>query len=396
MKYPVVVIPAFSRANSLKRLLDSISVAYFPDEKIKIIISLDGGYSDDVYKVATDFADNFTVADVEVIAREENLGLRKHILLCGDFSVVYGSCIVLEDDLIVSKNFYLFACQANTQYSNNDNIAGISLYAQRYNEYANLPFEPNSKRKTDVYFMQVACSWGQVWSKKQWIAFKKWYEDNLDIDLLKYPCIPKAVALWPKSSWKKYYSSYLIFNNKYYVYPYVSFTSNCADNGGTHNINSLNTVQVPLNYDEEYLSSFLFSSLDDKSILYDGFMEPILSKNKYIFGINSKDIQIDLYGTKPVNLLQKSKYSISSKNNTDPIATFPLRFKSIENNLYHVLNNSDKGFFSLNYSSSFVSENYHTKRIRNFKLLEYFNYSQMINKSFIYGLVFKYLNKFIK
>ncbi|WP_181317418.1 glycosyltransferase family 2 protein, partial [Photobacterium phosphoreum] len=314
----MIVIPAFSRGDSLKRLLDSISVAYFPDEKIKIIISLDGGYSDDVYQVATDFADNFTIADVEVIAREENLGLRKHILLCGDFSILHGSCIVLEDDLIVSKTFYLFACQANTKYSDNDNIAGISLYAQRYNEYANLPFEPNTKRKTDVYFMQVACSWGQVWSKEQWIAFKKWYEDNLDIDLLKYPCIPKTVALWPNSSWKKYYSSYLILNNKYYVYPYVSFSSNCADNGGTHNINSLNTVQVPLNYDEEYLSSFLFSSLDDKSILYDGFMEPILSENKYIFGINSKDIQIDLYGTKPVNLLLRSKYSISSKNNIDP------------------------------------------------------------------------------
>lgn len=396
MKYPVIIIPAFNRAGSLERLLDSISLAYFPKEDIKIIISLDGEYTEDVYRVATKFSTTFSYADVEVIARSKNLGLREHILLCGDFSILYGSCIILEDDLIVSKNFYTFACQAADRYDVEHDIAGIALYAQRYNEYSNLPFEPNTNRESDVFFMQVACSWGQVWTEKQWVSFKKWYNKNIEIDLLNFPCIPKSVAMWPKSSWKKYYSAYLILNNKYFVYPYISFTSNCADSGGTHNLHEFNTVQVPLNHSETHVPSFLLPKLDDNSITYDGFMEYKLTPNRIIFGINSSEIQIDLYGTKPLSLLMNSEYSISSKKNTHPLVGFPLRFKSIENNLYYLLDNSDNSFFSLNKSSNFITETAHTKRIRDFKLLNYFNYSQIINKSFLYGLFCTYLNKIFK
>src|SRR5690625_6183829 len=95
------------------------------------------------------------------------MGLKKHIYRCISLSEIYGSVILLEDDLTLSLLYYLYAMEALNAYGKSDRVAGISLYAQVYNETAQLPFIPLFVPKA-AYFMQLASSWGAGWSEDQW------------------------------------------------------------------------------------------------------------------------------------------------------------------------------------------------------------------------------------
>ena len=95
------------------------------------------------------------------------------------------------------------------------------------------PFYP-LQTDSDVYLMQCAQSWGQVWMKKQWFEFKEWYIVHNE-EFHELPHLPNAICNWPKSSWLKYHTRYCIEKNKYFVYPYVSLSTNNADIGTHYN-----------------------------------------------------------------------------------------------------------------------------------------------------------------
>src|SRR5699024_2262112 len=134
MDIPIIVI-AYNRTKSLKRLLNAIQKAYYDNKKVELIISIDKGKNSEVYDVAESF--NWTHGKKTVIKRNQNLGLREHILQSGDLSLDYDAIVMLEDDLVVSKSFYRFVTQSVYYYSNDDNIGGISLYTYRISEFAN-------------------------------------------------------------------------------------------------------------------------------------------------------------------------------------------------------------------------------------------------------------------
>ena len=91
---PVIVIPAFNRARALSRLLESVGCAEYPDV-VNLIISLEGGASEEVKSVAYEFKAHGL--KVRVVEHEERLGLRNHIIECGDYSDEFGSVVVFED-----------------------------------------------------------------------------------------------------------------------------------------------------------------------------------------------------------------------------------------------------------------------------------------------------------
>lgn len=329
---PVIVIPAHTRAKSFKRLLDSIIRSDLSADSAKIVISLDGGYSSSVLIIAENFIKNNQQLDIALIKKNKNIGLKEHIIWCGDLSIEYGSVIVLEDDLIVAKDFYKYASNSLAFYETDENIAGIALYSQKYNEYVNLPFEaiPNG---SDNYFVQMACSWGQAWSKSQWVKFKEWFS-TVDADYLKtINALPTQVSNWPDTSWKKFYSAYLVSKNLYFSYPYVSRTSNCSDAGGEHIKNQLDIFQVPISNNYFYRKNYIFCDFNIDTIKYDSFMEAVFPEDLKIEGICAKDIAIDLYGSKPKDLILQYKYAITIKTCFEPIVKFPVRYKPLENNI---------------------------------------------------------------
>lgn len=286
---PIVVI-AYNRPHSLKRLLHSIGQARYSSEDITLIISIDYGKSNkDVVEVANSF--DWSYGSKKVIYQKKNLGLRQHVLKCGDYCLEYGSVILLEDDLFVSKDFYNYSIQALSFSEGKEYIGGISLYNHQLNVHNYLYFSPVEDGFDNWYF-QLAASWGQAWTRSQWSSFKDWYtaKDKLE----KSDQIPAYVLSWSDKSWLKYYIVFLIENQKYFLYPKISLSTNFHD-AGTHVGSDSTQYQVPLYEGEQKI--YRFSTLDASRSTYDAFFEN--TKLYEVLGVPKEILSVNLYGAKP-------------------------------------------------------------------------------------------------
>src|SRR5690606_11358019 len=105
-RYCIVVI-TYNRVESLSRLLSSLLRARY-DAQVDLIISIDGGNaSEPTYRRVVDFVWPFGAITVRRF--EENLGLRRHVISCGKAAEEYDAMIMLEDDIVVGQNYFLFA-----------------------------------------------------------------------------------------------------------------------------------------------------------------------------------------------------------------------------------------------------------------------------------------------
>lgn len=332
---PAIVVIAYNRPKSLERLLLSISNARYPTENITLIISIDKSDSNKVENVAKEF--KWKYGEKRIITLNKNVGLRDHVLRCGDLSFDYNTIIMLEDDLYVSPYYYMYAMETLTYYNNDDNIAGVSLYNQMINETANRPFNPIDDGG-DIYFIQMVSSWGQAWTSKQWFDFREWYKkfSNYEAAIR----LPDNINNWPKTSWKKEFVKYIVANNKYFVYPRSSLTTNFGDSG-THHKKDTFIWQVPLLLDE---IKYKLVNFEDSIVKYDVFLEilPSTLKNKNIF-IKDFTFEVDLYGTKNIENIV-SKYLITSKPVEKPILSFGRSLKPHDAN---IVTNNHGDYFSL-------------------------------------------------
>ncbi len=334
MNIPIVVV-AYCRNNTLKRILTSLSKAHYPGG-VTLIISIDGGGPGNVIQVAKEFV--WEHGQKEIIQHNNNLGLRKHILSCGAISQKYDGIVLLEDDLYVSPWFYDYVLNVSEYYQASPEVSGIALYSPRYNETAFLPFYPLNDGY-DVFFMQLACSWGQIWLREQWKDFEKWYEDNEK--LANDQMLPLNVKIWPKTSWKKYFIKYMISKNKYFVYPRHSYTTNFGDKGQHHE--GVKKFQVPLIFGA--VDTFKFVEFKDSNVKYDAFCEidsdclKKLSEN-----LSAYDFVVDFYGTKERHHYDKS-YVVTSKKCSEFFKSFDKSLIPIECNVIESIP-GDKLFFA--------------------------------------------------
>lgn len=323
MNIPIVVV-SYNRADCLKRLLQSLKKASY-EVPVKLIISIDGGGTEDVKLLADSF--NWQYGTKEVIKHENNLGLRKHILHCGRLAKQYDGVILLEDDLYVAPYFYSYTLKAQQFYKKNELIAGVALYSHQYNETACLPFIAIEDGH-DIFFMQLACSWGQCWLSHQWEKFEEWYEINKDRDLSKDESISPDVRLWPATSWKKYFIKYLIEKDKYFVYPRTSYTTNFGDAGEHHN--GTNIFQVPLQYGDNKLD---FPDFHKSIAKYDSYCE-ILPES--IKSLNSElkeyGFDVNIYGLKK-NSFSNNQYVLSRRECKNYIQSYSFSLKPQEMNI---------------------------------------------------------------
>lgn len=324
MKYSIaIVVVAYNRDKSLERLLQSLSCAFIGNET-PLIISVDKSNNTKVAQVAKSFEWKF--GEKEVVCHNENLGLRKHILGCGKLLDSYDAIIVLEDDLFVSKFFYSYTQQTVERYYSNNRVAGISLYSFGVNYQTFYNFIPQPS-EFDTYFMQCAQSWGQVWMKNQWKEFEKWYShhynDNFDSEVL-----PESICSWSSKSWLKYHTRYCIETGKYFVYPYISLSSNCGETG-THLKFSSPVFQRPLaDYKEPH--QFNLPDLTEEVVKYDGFFE---AERIYgSLGLSKSELCIDLTSSK--SNYGNKRYLLTSKRLPFRVVdSFGISFTPIEMNV---------------------------------------------------------------
>lgn len=288
---PAIVIVTYNRPASLNRLLSFLSRAVFDSPDISLVISIDYQASilhDEVVKIANDF--DWKYGFKKIIEHRNNLGLKAHVLLCGDLSEEYGAVIVLEDDIVVSPYFYNYALQTLRVYNNDTNIAGISLYGNEWSQVADRSFSP-AQNGSDVYFFQNAQSWGQVWSYNMWREFKEWYLTHKDFEIDKN--IPDNVRNWSVKSWLKYHIWYCVQKNKYFVYPYVSLSTNYSDLG-EHLKGDSTYFQVPVLMGKR--AQYCMPEFNESSVKYDVYYER--QELGPFLGIADDDLCVDLYGKK--------------------------------------------------------------------------------------------------
>lgn len=344
-----IVIAAYNRPASLQRLLGSIATAYYEGySNIQLYISIDHSGNNDCKGIADAF--EWRYGTKVVLQHAQNLGLKKHVLSCGDLSQQHDAVIVLEDDLLVSSSFYDYAQQAYAFYKNDEQVAGVGLYHNTFNEVAYSPFEPLNDGY-DNYFMQVPCSWGQMWTRKQWAGFLQYINEVKEEHWA--DSLPGNVQQWPNnSSWKKYYYNYLLQTGNYFVYPRVGLSTNFGD-AGQHLQQAQSVFQTPLLLSAK---TFRFSTIDASLSIYDGFYE--LSGEIYRrFSNGDQDVSFDLNGTKPLEAV-KTKYLVSSKQCKAPQKQFAVSLYPYENNiLLNVIRNKhEEACFSFGETADFSAK----------------------------------------
>ena len=235
--------------------------------------------------------------------------------------------VVLEDDIIVSPYFYSFAIRNIEKYGKEPRVAGISLYKHEFNNYAKQPFIPTDS-PYDVFFLQYAQSWGQVWLREQWKSFIAWYEAK-EYEKMDPMLIPGNILTWDRS-WLKFHIMYLIDTDSFFVYPRISYTSNCAD-AGEHNKKRNAKMQVPM-CTSERKELILPDFASAKAPKYDAFFENLGLRG--FFADVSDSVCVDLYGVKPI-AYDKYRYLLSTKLlDKRIIDSFDMCLRPMEENIY--------------------------------------------------------------
>ncbi len=345
-----IVVVAFNRVNSLKRLLESLNNIKIPNEKkVTLYISIDKAKNESeknrqVIEYAKEFEWKFGEKIVDV--KKENMGLRKHIIQCGNLTEKYENIIVLEDDIVVSPLIYKYAEQVIEFYKNDSDIAGFGLYSFQRNPLNSLPFLPINNG-TDIYFMQYACSWGQLWTKDRWKDFYKWYIENENRDFSEYMEIPNNLKQWGENSWLKYHIIYTILNNKYFVYPQFGLTTNFSE-AGTHNDTSSIVYQCyTLSYDNNDNIKFRFTSVSEACNVYDAYFENVKLKSL----LKSKNkIIADFYGEKKEEYIKKQTNLLltTNKYNYKILKSYSLQMYPYEQNLLNNIEGTDIFLYDIN------------------------------------------------
>jgi hypothetical protein len=206
----VVVVVGYSKDKSIDRLFQSLKLLVGV-EKIDIVVSLDGGSIETVVDISEQFV--MDMPNAKLITRDVNLGLKKHMLECFKLGLEYDALILLEDDLIISKDTMAFVNSSLVSFSDIDTVAGFSLYSPEFNETAYLPFKP-IQDGSDCFFMQIPSSWGLFLNKEQIRNFLNFVEQEDGV----YINLPPNVRRWSDKSWKKIFYKYLVDTKKYFLY----------------------------------------------------------------------------------------------------------------------------------------------------------------------------------
>lgn len=332
-----ILIIGYKNVAGIARLLESLNrVDFNGDKDITLIFSID--YSGD--KSVQQLASKYTWEHGRKIikAHEKNLGLKKHILSCGNYLNEYGldAMAVLEDDIYVAPEMYNYMKAAVEFYKDSEQIAGISLYKHEINLNAKHPFD-EFKDGGDTFFIQYAMSWGQIWLRNQWNSFYKWYKEG-KADFMDKDKLPKNLLKW-KNSWLKYHIMYCIDTDKYFVYPRIALTTDFSDIGA-HNMSRTTSMQIAFSTKKK--GEWIFNKLDETKAIYDSFFENIKIKEY----LKIPDVIVDLYGVKKYD--KNTRYVITRRELPYKVLkSWGLFLRPIEANIFYDIEGEEIRLYDL-------------------------------------------------
>ncbi len=167
-----VVIFVYNRPEHTKKTIEALAENYLAKESDVFIFS-DAAKNEKsianvqlTRKYIESIPDKNLFKSVEIIKASKNKGLANSVI-SGVTEIIgkFGKVIVVEDDLVTSKDFLQYMNGALEYYKNNESIWSISGY--------NIPIDIPSDYNHDVYLSYRGCSWGWAtwqdrWSKVDW------------------------------------------------------------------------------------------------------------------------------------------------------------------------------------------------------------------------------------
>jgi hypothetical protein len=156
-----IVLFTYKRLDTLKKTVTALKENYLAQDSNLFIFS-DAAKNQVDIEIVTEirlFLKTITgFKSVTIFEATVNKGLATSIIL-GVTRIInqYGKVIVLEDDLITSKNFLLFTNKALESYKNDSRIFSIAGYTP-----------PIKRPIDDIYFTMRSSSWGWATWKDRW------------------------------------------------------------------------------------------------------------------------------------------------------------------------------------------------------------------------------------
>ena len=279
-----IVAVGYNRPKALSRLLDSVSNAQYEVPDVPLVISIDASGNQELYDFVNEYQWNHGQKYVNI--QSERLGLKDHIFQCMSLSCYFKGVIILEDDIFVSPFFYHYAITSLEKYGNDNRVAGIALYTNEYDGGNGVPIQ-YLNNGYDVFAWQECCTWGELFNERMWDDFSTWMkhfnDDFTDID------ISETIKKWPRA-WSKYMMAYLAETNRFFIFPYVSVTTNFNDAGGEHGGGDSSLVQVSLLQGKKKYQLGDF----DELVHYDCYLGNLEIADW--IGVNSSELTVDFYG----------------------------------------------------------------------------------------------------
>ena len=205
-----LAIFGYNRPEHLRKCLEAVT----KNKTIDTYIFLDGGYTEDVLKVANEF-----YPYLQIIRDSEHLGCAKSVYSGIDFVFChYDSIIVLEDDIIVSDNFIEYMLNGLEFYKDKKDIGSLTGYAMVENK--------------EVYSAKRFTGWGWATWKDRWESF------NRDIEPLDswgddFPVMLDNALKYKIDTWDAQFGAYHFMNDLKCICPPKSLTKNIGSYG-TH------------------------------------------------------------------------------------------------------------------------------------------------------------------
>ena len=240
-----ILIFAYNRPSHLKRLI--ISLEDYGINKATLFLDGPKNIKDKVCQEEIIFMlKTNKLIKFNIFRKKKNLGLAESLQQGIDkISKKYKKLIILEDDCIPRKEFFLFMYKAFEAYQNKKNISAICGY-----QLPDLHQKKNKNIESILLNHFIPWGWG-VWSEK-WIEYrknkKKFFTKKI-LNRIKAPNIIKIKKfLNLKKVWTpRYVIHNYIFNNSY-IFPSKSLVKNIGFDGSGINskfTNKFNTYYTP-------------------------------------------------------------------------------------------------------------------------------------------------------
>jgi hypothetical protein len=243
MQAPLIVF-GYKRKEHIKNTLKALNNNYLAGST-KLYIFLDGARNVDeqadveaVQNYVSNFSTNCNFQEVIIKKSEQNIGLANSIIN-GVSSIIekYDKVIVVEDDLITTRNFLQFMNDALDFYQHDNKIGMIEGYS--------LPLKSLKLYTHDIYLSKRGGSWGWAtwkdrWNKAEWelenykkhLASKK-LQKKLAQGGTDLPYMLNLQANGKLNSWAIRWCLTMSLHNWLTICPKYSMVQNCGmDNSG--------------------------------------------------------------------------------------------------------------------------------------------------------------------